>query len=105
MRIGQLKHRITFQAVTAAENSLGESVETFSTYKTLWAAIWPVSASEQIRSGQEGMNISHRIRVRYDSGITHGMRITYGSRTFKIRSVINPDEKKAMLDILAVEEL
>ncbi len=95
---------VTFQSVTKTPNSLGESVETFATYKTLWAAIWPVSASEMVKQGQQRMETTHRFRVWYDSGIVHSMRIVYGTRTFKIESVINPDEANRMLDILAVEE-
>jgi len=52
---------------------------------------------------QEQMVVTHRIRIRYRTGVIPAMRIKYGTRYFNINSVINPNSDNRMLDILATE--
>jgi len=101
---GTLKHRIIFQQKTNVSDGMGSSYEKWSTFATRWAAIWPVKAMERIENAQEGQETTHRIKIRYLAGVTAQMRVLYGSRTFEINSVINPDEANRELEILATEE-
>ena len=45
----------------------------------------------------------YEIRIRYYSGVTPKWRVKWGSRIYDIESVINPDEKNVMLDLMCVE--
>lgn len=110
MRAGQLRHVITFQEPTRTSDSLGgysESWADVTGLTSLHAAIWPVSANERVKNQQLDSEITHRIRMRYIetccSLINHEMQIVFGERTFKIISIINPEERNQMLDILVTE--
>ena len=105
MRSGSLNRLIDIEDLTVTTDGMGASVESWSTYKgNVWAAIWPVSAKERIQAGKQELEITHRIRIRYISGITADMRIKYGSSYFEIASILDPGTENRMIDILATEE-
>jgi len=103
-RAGLLRNYITIQEPTET-NTNGERTLTWSEYKTCWAAVIPVSGREWFDGQQTNSEVTHRIRTRYLSGVTTKMRITWDSRTFAIQSVINMDEGKHWLEIMAVEQV
>ena len=103
MRIGDMNKRIELQYTTKVPDGMGGFINSFVTTATVWAGIWPVSASEQVQAMQNVMTISHRIRIRYRSVLKASWRIKYGERYFNIVSSVNPDEKCEYLDILCKE--
>ena len=84
-------------------NGMGGFITSYSTTATIFAAIWPVSAAETVQSMQPTMTISHRVRIRYRSVLRASWRIKFGLRYFNIVSVINPNEKNEMLDLMCKE--
>lgn len=67
------------------------------------ARIEPLEGRELIEAMQTGMQRPHRFTMRYRTGMTGAKTIVYGTRTFDIKSVVDPEEKHRELDILADE--
>jgi len=105
MEAGMLNKRITLQYQTKVNNNMGGFVTSWVNAATIWAAIWPVSASEQVQSMQSTMTISHRIRIRYRSILRASWRIKFGLRYFNIVSIINQNEKNELLDLMCKESV
>ena len=105
MEAGTLNKRITLQYQTKVSNNMGGFVTSWVDAATIWAAIWPVSASEQVQSMQPTMTISHRIRIRYRSILRASWRIKFGLRYFNIVSIINQNEKNELLDLMCKESV
>jgi SPP1 family predicted phage head-tail adaptor len=104
MRSGTLRHKITIQSAALSTDTMSASAtENWSTYTTAWAEIKPLKGMEAVEHKKLGQETMHRIWIRYQSGITTAMRIVYGSRTFEIRGVRNPDERNVLLEIMAEE--
>ncbi len=103
MRIGDLKHRITFQYQIKVKSATGATTVSWTDGPTAWAAIWPISANEALRSGQLSMIFSHRIRIRYRVDIKGSWRISHGDKYYSIVSIIDPNIAHKMLDILCKE--
>ena len=101
--IGDLNKRITIQYPTRVSDSMGGFTNSWNDSDTIFAAIWPVSAKEQIQSMQNVMEISHRVRIRYRSVLNPSWRLKFGNRYFAILSVINQNEKNEFLDLLCKE--
>lgn len=101
--IGSLNKRITLQYETKVSDSMGGFDSTWTDAATVWAALWPTSAREQVQSMKETMTISHRIRIRYRSVLRPDWRIKYGNNFYNIVSIINPSMKNEYLDILCKE--
>ena len=109
MRAGILRHTITFQRLTVANDTWGKSVPTWTDEITTSAAIWPIRSIERIESMKLDNELTHKIRIRYRSGITEKMRSKFkkknSTRYFNIRSIINSDERDIYLEIMATEEV
>ena len=104
MRAGELNKLIDIQQVSHVSDNMGGTTDTWSAYaSSIWAAIWPISAKEQVMSAREEMEITHRVKIRYLSGLTAKMRIKYGTRYFDITSIINTEERGKEMILLARE--
>ena len=103
MQIGALNKEIIIQDKTQVSDNMGGFTDTWGNLYTLFSAIWPVSSKEQISSMQLSMTISHRIRIRYRTGISASYRVKFGSRYFSIVSIINPNERNQWLDLVCRE--
>lgn len=104
MRIGDLNKLISIIGTTRASDGMGGFTLTDSTIaSSIWAAIWPLSASETVKSMQQTMEISHRIRIRYRSVFRPDWRIKFGERYFDVKSIINPNERGEWLDLMCKE--
>jgi len=107
--IGKMNKRITIQYEVSTADGMGGFSVVWTDLSTLSAAIWPVSANETLRSMQTSMEITHRIRIRYQRyDIKPQYRIKFtdtvkGDRYFNIISIINPNEHQEWLDLLCKE--
>ena len=88
MDAGRLRERVTVQQAAESRNALGETVLSWSTYAERWASVEGVSAREALAAGQQDVTITHRVRMRYVSGMTQNMRIAWRSRTLNIVSLL-----------------
>jgi len=111
MRAGSLRHKITFQQLTVANDTWGHSTETWTDYKTTQASIWSLRGVEKMESLKLDNEITHKIRIRYITGLTPKMRISYydykteSTRYFNILSLLNIDERNISYEIMANEEI
>lgn len=103
MNAGEMRHKITLQIPTNTANGQGGFDTTWSDGATVWAAIWPTSAREVVEAMQNGLNVTHRIRIRYLSGLKSFWRVKFGTRYFNIMSVLNPDERNVVQDLICEE--
>lgn len=103
--IGSLDKRITLQSVTQTSDGMGGYVDVWADVATVWAALWPVSAAEAVKAQANTMTATHRIVIRYRSGVSAAWRVKYGTRYFTIYSIINPSERNETLELLCKEVL
>jgi SPP1 family predicted phage head-tail adaptor len=103
VRIGKLRHRITIERVTETRDTDGSVIETWSTYVTVQASIEPISGREYFAAQSTQADATHRISLRYLSGIVPKMRVKFGSRIFDILSIINVDERNRELQLMCRE--
>ena len=101
--IGDLRHRITIQYQVKVPDGLGGFTVTWTDAATVWAAIWPVSASEAVQAQQAAMTITHRIRIRYRAVMKAEWRIAYAGMYFNIVSIIDPNTAHRWLDLMCKE--
>ena len=48
MRAGELRHRIDIKVPTTTRDSVGSEVVSWTTLRTVWAAIWPLRGKEYL---------------------------------------------------------
>lgn len=109
MRAGALRHTIAIQEASETSDGMGGSSVTFANVSGMGsvpAAVWPLKATERIDAMKLEHQVTHKVRIRYRSGITTKMRVNWSdkSKTFNIVGIINPDERNIMLELLCLEE-
>ena len=106
MRAGKLRHRITIQQYALGSpqrNASGELDGSWTAYLTVSASVDPVSGREPWLAQAHLSEVSHKVHIRYRAGITHDMRVLYGSRVFEIKAVLNFEERNRELLLLCTE--
>jgi SPP1 family predicted phage head-tail adaptor len=98
MRSARLRYRLNLQQQTATKDSYGAAIITWSTTKTVWGAIEPLTGWESFSADQVNSALQVRIVIRYGSGwsgINSKWRIEDANtgRKYGINSVIQPDQR------------
>jgi len=99
----EFRHQIVIESLSLAPNDSGGQTETWSTFTTAWASIKPKIVKEVNFAQRIEPRVDHDIRLRYQAGITATMRVSFNSRIFEIKSIINVEEVGEFLMILATE--
>ncbi|AQQ67485.1 hypothetical protein Mag101_07410 [Microbulbifer agarilyticus] len=87
MRIGRLRHRVTFEQFNETENSFGEPERAWNEYLSCRAEVLPVRSGDGIAEGQELATSEVKILVRASSasrGVTSAMRAVYDGQVFDL---------------------
>lgn len=103
MNSGELRHRVELQSATPVANGMGGFTDTWATVVTVWGAVWPVSAAEQVKAGAQTMTATHRIRIRYYEPVRASWRVKFGARYFSIGAIVNKDERNYQMDLVCSE--
>ncbi len=95
---GRLRHRVELHSATTTRDGYGQPKETFAKYADVWASIEPVTMSEKIKSEQLKGERTHKITIRYNANVDRTDRIIFGSRTFEIVEILNPQERNRIME-------
>jgi SPP1 family predicted phage head-tail adaptor len=115
---GDLRNRGIIYATSQSQNASGEPIDNWSGFATVRCAIDPLGSFESERVTQTWGQTSHRIRMRYTSGVTPKMRFvtkgTMGSdgtlsattaRLFEIEGVVNVEERSRETHLFCKEHV
>lgn len=105
MKIGSLRHKVTLQQKTIAEDAIKQQSEAWTDIATVWAAIEPLSGREYFAARQENAEVMVKITIRYRKDATLDMRAVSEGRVFDVLSVINPGERNISLTLMCKEAL
>ena len=105
VRAGTLNKPATLQVKTRVPDGNGGHAETWAAATDpYWVSIKPVRGREVFEVGQRFSAVTHKLEGWYQAGIsaaTH--RILYGTRVFRIESVVNPAERNETLEYMCEE--
>jgi SPP1 family predicted phage head-tail adaptor len=95
MRIGPMRHRVTIQSATLAQDAHGQEIETWAnlaTNPTVWADVQVAPSGERFVGGAEQVQatVSLKVKIRYRTDVTVKMRLVEGSRYLYIENVYDP---------------
>lgn len=104
MEAGKLRHLITIEAPTEAQDKYGEPVQGWTQVAEVWASREDLSGREWFAAQQVQADVTTRFRIRYRDGIRATMRVTSDGVTYNILSAADPDGKSRTLVLLAARE-
>ena len=107
IKAGELRHRIRHQQPSRVSDTEGGFTTTWSTNKTVWAAIWPQKGKEYVDHMLVQGDVITKIRIRYFSGVDIGDRFqdVRTSAIYKINFVMNWENRNIYLDCLCTQEV
>ena len=110
MRAGFLRHRLEFQDKSVARDAYGAETITWGESFTVWGSVEPYLGREYLQAKQQQAEVSHRVRIRYRSGVKPTMRIKVDldSRDafyLQIMNVIEPFVHGTDLQLMCREEI
>lgn len=104
IRAGELRHRIQLVKPTLVQDASGGIEEDqASVTATVWASVEALTGRELYAAQQKVSEVTHKITIRYMSGITAKLNVRFDNREFQIEAVQNPDERRKMLLLLCIE--
>jgi len=106
MNPGRLRHKINIEQELTTQNTYGEPTQEWVPFLSgLYCSIEPIRGKEYFASDMTQAEVSHRVRMRFVSGIHPKQRIKYCNRYFDILDVINVLEKNKDLELMCRESV
>ena len=100
---GRMRHRVTIQRLTQAQDALGQATDTWTDVATVWARMRPRTGQERYVESGEHAELSHEVLMRHGVSVTVEDRLLYDGRYFDIESVINYHERDRFLLLMVSE--
>ncbi|PTM38736.1 phage head closure protein [Bosea sp. 124] len=95
--VGTLRRRLVLEAAVATPDGIGGATQAFETVAALWAQVEWLSGGEHWRRGRSEQAATHRVTMRWRTGVDAGQRLRDGERLFDIRAVADPDGSRRRL--------
>jgi head-tail adaptor len=106
MEIGKLNRRITYTVFAAnTPTATGGYTKGAGTNTETWCAAKPLTQRESLVNGLQLGQRAIEFTFRYEKGtnITQEVELTYETRAFRVISVLEIDENKRVVKVLANE--
>jgi SPP1 family predicted phage head-tail adaptor len=105
MRAGKLRHKIDIEEQVTTQDDYGQATTTWSAIlEDISAEILPLRGKEFFSGEKFNGEITHKIRIRYRSGINSKHRVKFGSRYFYLKTPpINWEERNIFLEFMCEE--
>lgn len=103
MEIGDLRSRIYLQTYTETPVGNHDVNPVWTSIKGVWAKIVPAKALTVMLSMQTDKAITHKIYIRYQENITTEHWILFESKRYRIRGVVNMQQRNRFLELSCEE--
>ncbi len=100
MKAGTLRQRVIVEQRGSVQDSVGQPVESWTTYATVWADIRNQRGMEAVKADTMTSTVKASIRVRYKAGITAAMRVRHGATIYQIMAVLPDAASKDYMDLV-----
>jgi SPP1 family predicted phage head-tail adaptor len=111
---GKLRHRVQIMKLnTTTDTAGGDPLSNVTLVREVWATIEALSGTEKFAAHEFTSQVSHSVYIRYqpDLRIDASMQVYFPDmlisptivRKFQIEAVLNPDERRKVLQLLCVE--
>jgi len=108
INIGQLNRRISYNLPgTSTPDGYGGYVVNAGLVVNTWCSASPISVNESLLYGLAIGSSAYKFRFYYEQGknIAQGTNLVYEGRSFRVRSIMEIDEDKQVIEIMAFENI
>ncbi len=101
--VSRMDKRVAIQSASQVSDGQGGYSDVWATLATVWANIEPTKGWERMQAQQLQSPVTHKVKMRYYSGLTTKHRLLYGTRVLDIKEVINEGEANSFHTLQCVE--
>lgn len=106
MQAGKLRHRVNIEVRATTRGNLGGQVQTWTAVATsVPARVEQLSGKELFAAQQINPQLSHKVSMRYYSGLDPKHRLLWEGRYLDILSIANPDARREEHLLLCLERV
>jgi SPP1 family predicted phage head-tail adaptor len=102
IRAGGMRHRVTLQVMSEAQDSVGQPIQSWADVGTFWANVREMSGREAVTARQLNAELTHAVTMRgvgaTIKAATH--RLVASGRVLGIESVIDAEGNGSRLELL-----
>ena len=98
-----MRYRIKVENATNTRDAGGGMSQAYNSAAFVYANIKPTNANSSYRQGMVQEKVTHEITMRFMKNIGTNSRISYGTRLFDVKGIINVDERDRFLKLLCEE--
>ena len=99
MGAGKLNHRITLSGLSSGTDELGQPLQAWVDFATVWADVRFVSGIETIKAGREISTSRASVRIRRHANVSRQMRARIDGVEYDILDII-PSADRAWLTLI-----
>lgn len=99
MGAGKLNHRITLSGLSTGTDDLGQPLQAWVDFATVWADVRFVSGIETIKAGRETSTSRASVRIRRRANVSRQMRARIDGVEYDILDII-PSADRAWLTLI-----
>jgi len=103
MTPGNFRHRVRIEKLVRTQNAYGEEADSWEVFAVANAFVEPMRADTLFEADQRQMAVTHKITMRYTSGLKGDYRVFYKSRYYRIDGVVNIEERGRFTELLCTE--
>lgn len=101
--VGKLRHQIQIQQQSSTQDGFGQPLISWTTVRSTSAGKDLVSMREAFGSNQLTSHVTDIWTVRWSAGIEPGMRISWGSKSYKLQAINDVEGRNLWLHLLCLE--
>lgn len=104
IRAGELRQQITIvKPGTTTDSFGGTAAGGGAALGTVWASVTALQGRDAVAAQSFSSIATHQIIIRWMAGVVANCQVLFGTRTFQIEAVLNPNELTKKLILLCVE--
>lgn len=103
MQAGKLRHRIELQRNVPTRHGMGEQLDSWAKYATVWASVEPLTGTELLNAQQISAEVTHRVKIRFCSDVKPEHQVIHNGRTLEIIAVLNIAERRRSQHLMCKE--
>jgi SPP1 family predicted phage head-tail adaptor len=101
----RMRNRIQLISFTQSVNDMNEEVDVPGVFAEDWAWIRPLSGRELWQAQQVQPQVTHKVTIRFRTGVTPAMKVRYAGRDLNIFAVLNLEERDEQLELQCFEKV
>ncbi len=101
---GQFNRQLSIENQINVPDGFGGYARNYVVEGSVWARLCPEVTVLEVAADLKSQKSTHRVVMRFRSGIVAGTRLITGSRTFEVKTVSDPDETRRYLECMVIEK-